>query len=133
METFQKKQCNARLMRVLRACLLSVLFVSSFSFTSYAEGDGPSLENLRKNTAKGKEEIQAIREKQERDEILSYIYMVVGFSIVIGIAWFTTVKARKRSLAENEAKMKFIQQNMANKKHHHPDHGHGHTLHKARR
>jgi hypothetical protein len=136
METLQKKFGNNRLMRGLRACLLSVLFILSFSVTSLAEGDGPSLSNLRKNTAQGTKEIQEIRERQAREELLSYIYMVVGFSIVIAIAWITTVKARKRTALENEAKMKFIQQNLANKKHTAHGHGHAHahgTLHKARR
>jgi hypothetical protein len=132
MEKFHQKFSNRRLMRVLRASLLSFLFILSFTATSLAEGDGPSLSNLKKNTAQGTKEIQAIREKQAREEFLSYVYMVVGFSIVIAIAWITTVKARKRSALENEAKMKFIQQNLANKKH--AAHGHGHTtLHKARR
>lgn len=75
--------------------------------------------------------------RQEHDEFMSYVYMVLGFSIVIAIAWVSTVRARKRSRAENEAKMKFIQQNLANKKHaahpHPHPHAHGHTLHKARR
>ncbi|MCW3105038.1 MAG: hypothetical protein JWO09_3478 [Bacteroidetes bacterium] len=75
--------------------------------------------------------------RQEHDEFMSYVYMVLGFSIVIAIAWVSTVRARNRSRAENEAKMKFIQQNLANKKHpahpHPHPHPHGHTLHKARR
>jgi hypothetical protein len=129
METFQKKFGNRHLMRSLRVSLLSFLFIFSFSLSSLADGDGPSLSNLKKNTAEGTKEIQAIREKQAREEFLSYVYMVVGFSIVIAIAWITTVKARKRTALENEAKMKFIQQNLANKKHT----AHGHTLHKARR
>jgi hypothetical protein len=135
METFQKKFGNQQLVRVLRNFLLSALLIASFSFSSFAGGDGPSLDNLRKNTAEGTKEIQSLREKAERDELLSYLYMIIGFGIVIGIAWVTTVKARKRSLAENEAKMKFIQQNLANKKatSHSHGHGHGHALHKARR
>lgn len=137
METFQKKFGNRKLISVLRAVLLSFLFIFSFTFTSLAEGGEPSLSNLKKNTAEGTKEIQELREKAKREELLSYVYMVLGFSIVIAIAWITTVKARKRTALENEAKMKFIQQNLANKKHtaHGHAHGHGHspTLHKARR
>lgn len=129
MKTFSKNYGNTQLMKGLRAFLLSVMLICSSPIASFAEGDGPSLDNLRKNTSEGTKEIAALREKEARDELLSYVYMIVGFSIVIAIAWVTTVKARKRSALENEAKMKFIQQNLA-KKH---AHGHGHTLHKARR
>jgi heme/copper-type cytochrome/quinol oxidase subunit 2 len=122
METYQTKFRSKQLMRVLRVCLLSILFISTFTVSSVAQGDGsPSLSNLRKNA-------EAIREKQAHDEFMSYIYMVVGFSIVIGIAWFTTVKARNRSKLENEAKMKFIQQNLANKKHTSAHGAHGHHV-----
>lgn len=126
MKKFNKKFANIQLMKGLRICLLSLLLICSFSITSFAEG-GPSLDNLRKNTSEGTKEIQALREKEAHDEFMSYVYMVLGFSIVIAIAWITTVKARKRSALENEAKMKFIQQNLAKKQ------AHGHTLHKARR
>lgn len=76
-----------------------------------------------------------MQEKQAHDEFMSYVYMILGFAVVIAIAWVSTVKARNRSKAENEAKIKFIQQNLANKKHHDHGHahGHGHTLHKAKR
>jgi hypothetical protein len=132
MKKFYEKFSKVQVMRGLRAGLLSVFLMSAFSITSFAEGDGPSLDNLKKNASEGAKELAAIREKQAHDEFMSYVYMVVGFSIVIAIAWITTVKARKRSAAENEAKMKFIQQNLAKK---HAAHGHhgGHTLHKARR
>jgi hypothetical protein len=92
------------------------------------------MENLKHSLSTLKEE----QEKIAHEEFMSYVYMVLGFSVVIAIAWISTVKARKRSKEENEAKMKFIQQNLANKKHAHghaghATHGHSATLHKARR
>ena len=46
----------------------------------------------------GAEELEKIR----HEEILSYVYMGVGFLIVIFIAWFTTVLAKKQKNKELE-------------------------------
>jgi heme/copper-type cytochrome/quinol oxidase subunit 2 len=128
METLSKKIVKNSLVKVFRDCiLLLVLFITSAK-NSFAQSNEPSLGNLKKTGAAAAEELERI----EHEEFMSYVYMVVGFSIVIAIAWISTVNARKRSKAETEAKMKFIQQNLANKKHAHGN-GHGHTLHKARR
>lgn len=88
----------------------------SAAATVVDDGSGPSIANLTKNMAASAEELERIR----RDEILSYVYMGLGFSVVIGIAWFTTVLAKKRRKKEDE--MRAIRaQNM---KHH--QHGKAH-------
>jgi|GEM_PF-2399375 len=134
METLSTKSVKSSLVKVLRSCILFSIFLLASVQHSFAQAsDEPSIKNLKKTSAAMAEEIK----RQEHDEFMSYVYMVLGFSIVIAIAWVSTVRARKRSRAENEAKMKFIQQNLANKKHaahpHPHPHAHGHTLHKARR
>jgi hypothetical protein len=63
-----------------------------------ADSSGPSLSNLSKNLNLGAEELEKIR----HEEILSYVYMGVGFLIVIFIAWFTTVLAKKQKNKELE-------------------------------
>jgi hypothetical protein len=45
--------------------------------------------------------------KQERaahEEFMSYVYMTLGFAVVIGIAWFSTVMAKKSKVANDLAK-----------------------------
>jgi hypothetical protein len=133
METLPVKSVKSSPAKVFRErFMLFVLTISSIS-TGFAQSDdGPSLGNLKKTGSAASEELKKIA----HDEFMSYVYMVLGFSIVIAIAWISTVKARKRSKAENEAKMKFIQQNLAKKNaahSHGSHHGHGHALHKARR
>lgn len=80
-----------------------------------SEESGPSLENITKNLANSAAELEKIR----HEEIMSYIYMGVGFSVVIGIAWFTTVLARKRKKKEDEVRA-IRMQHMKHHKPHHP-------------
>ncbi|MBL0328089.1 MAG: hypothetical protein IPP64_01390 [Bacteroidetes bacterium] len=80
-------------------------------------GDGPSIENITKNLASSAKELEKIR----KEEIMSYIYMGLGFSIVIAIAWFTTILARKRKRKEDEIRA-IRAQNMKHHKPHHPHH-----------
>lgn len=112
--------------KILRICV-SLLLLFTFTISKLpAQDGGPSLEHLKKNVAEGSKEVSKIKEEERRKEILSYVFMSVGFSVVIGIAWFTTVLARKRSKKEAEIKQKFILKQQELRKHH------GH-LHKARR
>jgi hypothetical protein len=83
-----------------------------------ASGDaGPSLSN--KTFTALNDEVAKIKEKERRNEILSYVYMGVGFSIVIAIAWFTTSLARKRQKKADEQRAMRLA-NMKHKPHHHP-------------
>ena len=82
--------------------------------TTSDESAGPSLENITKNLANSANELEKIR----NEEILSYFIMAAGFSVVIGIAWFTTVLAKKRK--KKDAIVRAIR--MQNMKHHKPHH-----------
>jgi hypothetical protein len=88
------------------------------SSAASVEAGGPSLSHLKKNLEAGDEEIKRIQEKARHDEIMSYIWMGVGFSIVIGIAWFTTSLAKKRKMRDDEQKALRLA-NMKHKPHHH--------------
>jgi hypothetical protein len=114
--------------KILRlSVLFSLLFSLNINYMSAQDG-GPSLENLSKNAKAIDAETERLKEEARRNEILSYVWMSVGFAVVIGIAWFTTVLARKRSKKELEEKQKFILRQQELKKHGH-HHGHGHHAH----
>ena len=114
---------------VLRGfCLVFIFFFSTLNFsfsqaadslppdtaaTASGEGAGPSLENITKNLANSATELEKIR----HEEIMSYIYMVLGFSVVIGIAWFTTVLAKNRKKKDDEVRA-IRMQHMKHKTHH---------------
>ena len=83
---------------------------------------GQDLKNLKHSLG----DIEKEQKNIAHQEFMSYVYMVLGFSVVIAIAWISTVKARNRSRVEAEAKAKFIQHKMETRK------ANG-TLHKARR
>ena len=131
MEVMQKKYNNSPGVRLLRSFGLLVLFLfttqlvfaqtdsvitDSANVATAGDDSGPSIANISKNLASSSEELERIR----HEEIMSYIYMGVGFSIVIAIAWFTTVLARKRKRKEDEVRA-IRAQNMKHKAHsHHP-------------
>ena len=123
MEKSLKKSVNNGLSGILRVFTLLIVFVLSFVQRAQAQDSGPSLNNLKKNGAAAAAELERIK----HEETMSYIYMSVGFAIVIAIAWGTTVMARKRSRREQEQKHRFVLKQQELKKHH------GHGLHKARR
>ncbi|MFL5764978.1 MAG: hypothetical protein ACJ77K_13625 [Bacteroidia bacterium] len=90
----------------------------SASASTAATDGGPSLSNLSKTAAALDDRVNKIKEEERRSEILSYVYMGVGFSIVIAIAWFTTSLARKRQKkADDEKAIRLA--NMKHKPHHH--------------
>jgi hypothetical protein len=127
METSMINSVKTNFVKAFRGIILLVISVLSSAQSIFAQ----DLKNIKNSLSTIKEE----QEKIAHEEMMSYIYMIVGFSVVIAIAWFTTVRARKRAKLDNEAKIKFIQQNQA-KKHaaaHHHGHSHSHGLHKARR
>jgi hypothetical protein len=127
METSMINSVKSNFVKACKGVILLAISVLSSVQTIFAQ----DLKNIKNSLSTIKEE----QEKIAHEEMMSYIYMIVGFSVVIAIAWFTTVRARKRAKLDNEAKIKFIQQNQA-KKHaaaHHHGHSHSHGLHKARR
>ena len=105
--------------KIVRACVF--IFLSIYLSISNLMAQGPDVSNL-KNSLKA---VKAEQEKIAHDEFMSYVYMCLGFSVVIAIAWFTTVAARKRSKKEAEEKLKFIMRQQEMRKHGH--------VHRARR
>jgi hypothetical protein len=88
--------------------------ISKSGATIIADSSGPSISNLSKNLNLGVEELEKIR----HEEIMSYVYMVIGFLVVIFIAWFTTVLAKKQKNKELEIRASRIRN--TNLKLHHP-------------
>lgn len=131
MEVIQKTYKKPTGVMVLRSFALLVLVLISSSQLIIAQTDsvvtdsantaavsddaGPSISNITKSLNSSAKELERIR----HEEIMSYIYMGLGFSVVIGIAWFTTVLARKRKKKEDETRA-IRAQNMKHKTHHHP-------------
>jgi hypothetical protein len=108
--------------KILRTCVFAFSFIYLSINNLIAQGGGADLGNLKNN-------LKALKEEQEKiahDEFMSYVYMSVGFAVVIAIAWFTTVSARKRSKKEAEERQRFHLRQQELKKH-------GHIPHKARR
>ena len=101
-----------------KACGLFALFLVATSNVVFSQ----DLKNLKHSLGSIEEEQKNIAHQ----EFMSYVYMVLGVSVVIAIAWISTVKARNRSRIEAEAKAKIIQQKLDIRK------ANG-TLHKARR
>jgi len=94
--------------------LLFMLFLLSTSSISAqdsaAQNNGPSLQNIKKT---GSAISEKIKEEARRKEILGYIYMALGFSLVIAVAWFSTVKARKYKERQDEKKRKYLEGKIA--------------------
>ncbi|MCX6295132.1 MAG: hypothetical protein NTX97_03525 [Bacteroidetes bacterium] len=140
MKIIHKHTGNSSGESVLRTCLflfLVLLFSTKISIAntsdsaSIAGTDSSALNGGQadiKNTAKVFEEARKIEEentrirneKIRRDDIIEKVIMVVGFSIVIAIAWFTTVLARNRKKKEDDARA-IHHQNLKNRGHHHHD------------
>ncbi len=108
--------------RISKICILIFLFVGMFT-TNVMADQGPSLENLKRNAKAAREEQQKIA----HEEFMSYIYMSVGFAVVIAIAWFSTVAAKKSKAANDLAKANRVI------KHAHDPYKRSSTSHKPRR
>ncbi|HEY0029267.1 MAG TPA: hypothetical protein VGC65_00800 [Bacteroidia bacterium] len=137
MDIKHKKAGKSSVVRIFWAFIFLILFSCSTGSSLIAQektdsitdssaivteesSDGPSIKNLSKNLSAGNEEIARLKEKARRDQIIQYIIMVLGFAVVIGIAWFTTALAKKRKKKEDEQRAA----RAANTKHkpHHPHH-----------
>lgn len=88
-----QKQYNANFVNTAGLLLITIL---SNSKNMLAQGD-PSFDNIQKAT-------EAARDQIRHDEIMSYVYMAIGFIIVISIAWFTNVRVQKRRNLEDRNK-----------------------------
>lgn len=114
MEIIQRKSAKYIGERILICCLFLLFFTApnqtvaqsttpdSSTSTSASSDGGPSLDNVKKFLPQGDEENKRLQEEAKHDEFMSYIYMGLGFSVVIAIAWFTTSLAKKRRIKEDE-------------------------------
>lgn len=96
--------------KLTKVCLLVTANVLATVNTIMAQSNDPSAEHM-KDAAK--EAAKSLKEQAAHNEIMSYVYMVIGFGLVIGIAWFTNVKVQKRRNEE-------AAQKAAARHHHHP-------------
>ena len=78
---------------------------------------GPSLKNISKTSAAGKEEIKKIEEENRWKTIVSYIEMAVGFIIVITVAWILASWARKQEKKKEAEKAKRVEKALQNNPH----------------
>ncbi|MBK7181896.1 MAG: hypothetical protein IPH89_02620 [Bacteroidetes bacterium] len=93
------------------------LVVSFFSIIDViAQDAGPSLEHIKRNAAAIKEEQEKMAQEQLIKEI---IYISIGFAIVVGIAWFTTILARKKAKKDAELKQKIMEKLHGDRAHNH--------------
>src|SRR5438105_13307553 len=122
MKTSIKKLINSG-MRVSSCCILLFLFflfitsksiaaqdssmVTQTDYSAASQSNEPSLQNMKKTGAVVTEEVKKMKEKQAREELLSYVYMVLGFGLVFMGAWFLTVQSRKRREKFDEKKRQF--------------------------
>ncbi len=128
MKTSIKKLINSRV-RVSSCCILLFLFflfaasniiamqdssiVARPDSGAVSQSNEPSLQNMKKTGAVVTEEVKKMKEKQAREELLSYVYMVLGFGLVFVGAWFLTVQSRKRREKADEIKRQYLQNKVA--------------------
>ena len=132
MKTLAKLSFQRTSKRVLNFVLLLTSSVILFSYNALAQ-DGPSMGNLNKNIDAAKEEIS-------HSEKMQYLYMGLGFALVIAIAWFSTSLAKKRRIAADAERAK-RNQHLKHSSHdpyfnhraHHGHHGHGHQDQKVKK
>ena len=108
---------------ILRSGALLISNIILFSYSASAQNDGPSLDNAKRN-------VKAIGAELTREEKLSYLGMVVGFILVMAVAWVSTVSAKKRRIAKEEMVRRRHLNNSVKHSPHDPyykHHGHHHS------
>ena len=103
--------------KLTKVSLLVVASVFATIDQSMAQSD-PSVENIQKTTSEAKKIAQ-------HEELMSYVYMVIGFGVVIAIAWFTNTRVQKRRTEE-------AAQKAAARHHHHPHDPHRAAMQRRR-
>jgi heme/copper-type cytochrome/quinol oxidase subunit 2 len=74
---------------------------------------------LAETTLTPSEEAAQLAKNLEHQTSMSYIYMVVGFVVIIGVAWLSVVKSKGNGSNESS-------------EHHHTNHHHHHNIHDKR-
>ena len=107
--------------KLTRVCLLVAANVLATVNTIIAQNE-PAVENIKKTTDAAKD----LKEQLAHEEMMGYVYMVIGFGLVIGIAWFTNTRVQKRRNEE-------AAQKAASRHHHHHPHDPHHRAPVTRR
>jgi hypothetical protein len=123
MEIISKKSGKYRRVRLFLSCLFLFFYLSgnqiiaqattdSVTTTDSAATAAASDDGFAKHggTHKILDEAKRIQDEniaaQRRSDIITWICMIAGFSLVIAIAWFTTSLAKKRRIIEDEKRAK---------------------------
>ena len=121
MKTSIKKFCKHSRESISRCCTIFFLFIYLSSQTIIAQEATapdtnstkvvpvPDLKNIKNNLAKIKE-AQRI---QAHEEFMGYVYMILGFGLVIAVAWFSTVKIKQITEKKEAAKRRFLEEKIA--------------------
>jgi TRAP-type C4-dicarboxylate transport system permease small subunit len=80
--------------KITKLCALFFLFTVTFSSKVYAQAD---IKNISKT-------IDEAKKQAAHEEFMSYVYMTVGFGIVIAVAWFSTSMAKKQRMKSDAEK-----------------------------
>ncbi|MDQ3047093.1 MAG: hypothetical protein M3R27_06055 [Bacteroidota bacterium] len=113
------KACGEKLFKTFILLCMSILLSTP---NLMAQSDEPSVSNITKT-------LNAAKEAQ-RQEFLSYVYMVLGFAVVIAIAWFTNARVQKNKKTALEANAA----TNAHQAHHPPKHAaHRRVPHRVKR
>ena len=97
------KSASSKLTNVFLLVAANVLATVN---TVMAQANDPSVENIQKTTDAAKD----LKEQIHHEEMMGYVYMVIGFGLVIAIAWFTNNKVQQRRSSEAAQKAAALQQ-----------------------
>ena len=77
-------------------------------------GGNDLLKNMKKTGSVMTEEVRKMKERQAHEEFMGYVYMVLGFSLVLALAWFLVIASNKRKAKADEKKRIFLENKVAN-------------------
>ena len=92
--------------KILKSFALLFLFIETLPYNAAAQADTSNISKV----------LDAKR-KADHEELMSYVYMTVGFIIVIGVAWFTTSLAKKQRLKSDAEKAQKVAMRQAQNPH----------------
>lgn len=98
METLMKKNKKNGREKSLKSCALLFSFMVLFTINVM----GTVNAGISLPSSKDDEKV-AIAELQHQ-ELMNYIYMALGFGVILGVAWFTVIGKKKRATPEDVEK-----------------------------
>ena len=98
METFKEQSGKNGRKRIIRSCALLFSFVVLITFGVMANSA-----NTGNTLPASKDDEKAIVAAAHHQELMNYIYMTLGFGVILGVAWFTVAgKKKRKNTAEGE-------------------------------